>query len=153
MHLLWSNCMREVKFFFGMLGQCSESVRQFVLLGLATTRILADGLATLFRISPLGIVHFVKDTCFLKISLFICSRSDLSMPGFRGNPPRKMPTSISLNAWLGSEWTLMEFTNSNAQSSSCIFIPSSSRSLSGSSRRFKESLILGPKTWPDPRSG
>ena len=72
MLLLWSNCIKELKFFLGRFGQLSASVRQFVLLGFATTKIFAEGFAFMFRMYPYS----------LNIWLFICNKSARSMPGF-----------------------------------------------------------------------
>jgi len=66
-----------------------------VLDGLATTNILAVSFACFSNKKPY---------C-LNISLLICKRSDRSIPGLRGNPPKNIPTSISLNAIAGSDVT------------------------------------------------
>lgn len=137
---LWSSCMSEVKFFLGMLGQFSANVRQFVLLGFATTRIFAVGLAYWLRIAPWD----------LNIALFNCSRSVRSMPGFRAWPPRKTATSMSLKATAGSSVISIDSINAKAQSSSCIKIPFKRDILSGNSSNFNLIGVCSPKTWPHP---
>jgi len=100
-HRFWSNYIKEVKFFFGILGQFLLNVKQLVLDGFATTNILAVSFAYFSNKKPY---------C-LKISLLIYKRSDLSIPGFLGNPPKNIPTSISLNAIAGSEVTSIDVIN------------------------------------------
>ena len=63
-----------------------------VLAGLAITTHLTSGFAA-DKAFP----------CVLKISLFFKRRSALYIPGFLGNPPRKIITSASLNIYSGSK--------------------------------------------------
>ena len=149
--------MREEKFFRGMLGQLSAKVKQFVFEGFATTNILAVTFAYFSNILALLIkIDFFKRsliTCYLKISLFILSRSDLSMPGLRGNPPKNIPTSMSLKATEGSAVTTTEVIKENAQSSICILIPFNSCNFSLKSSSFNWIETREPNTYPQPSNG
>jgi len=73
-----------------------------VLAGLAITIDLQVFLAYLFKDSPYS----------LNIFEFIFIKSDLSIPFFLGNPPKKIQTSTSLKASSDLTDTLTEFNNS-----------------------------------------
>lgn len=102
--------MSDVKFFLGILGQFSANVKQFVLLGFATTRIFAVGFAYWFKNDPYD----------LNIALFSYNKSDRSIPGLRAYPPKKIPRSISLNATAGSAVISIDSITVKAQSSNYI---------------------------------
>jgi len=59
--LLWSNLVKAVKFYFGILGLFVAKVKQLVFAGFATTTTLQVGFAESFRAFPysLNILLFI----------------------------------------------------------------------------------------------
>lgn len=91
----------HVKFSFGIFGQNVLRIKQFVLAGLATTKMWQVGLATLSKAAPYS----------LNIFPLIYNKSFLSMPAFLGNPPMNIPISRSTNVSSGLNEYVTDFTN------------------------------------------
>ena len=131
---LWSSRIIAVNRSAGTSGACDFAIRQLVLAGLPTTRILTSSAAFSLIASP----------CGLKIPPFASSRSARSIPLERGRAPTSSAMLVPSNASFGSSEMSMARRSGKAQSSSSIAVPSAAWIASGISSRRSFTSVSGP---------